>query len=112
MLALGAPRATTARGRQRWQEPCPLTLVGDADAAPGGRKETAPAVVSAEGCQRAQVVSSLLAGAAVGSLGGSGLADSFGRRTTLLLDAVGEYVVSGRQVPSSWIWRRLTRRPA
>jgi Trk K+ transport system NAD-binding subunit len=32
--------------------------------------------------------------------------------TTLLLDAVGEYVVSGRQVPSSWIWRRLTRRPA
>lgn len=36
----------------------------------------------------AQVVSSLLAGAAVGSLGGSGLADTFGRRTTLLLDAV------------------------
>ena len=35
-----------------------------------------------------QVVSSLLAGAAVGSLGGSGLADSFGRRTTLLLDAL------------------------
>jgi voltage-gated potassium channel len=32
--------------------------------------------------------------------------------TTLLLDAVGEYVVSGRHVPSSWIWRRLTRRPA
>ena len=37
---------------------------------------------------RAQVVSSLLAGAAVGSLGGSGLADTFGRRTTLLLDAL------------------------
>jgi MFS family permease len=34
-----------------------------------------------------QVVSSLLAGAAVGSLGGSGLADSLGRKTTLLLDA-------------------------
>ncbi|KAK9825443.1 hypothetical protein WJX81_000012 [Elliptochloris bilobata] len=34
------------------------------------------------------VVSSLLAGAAVGSLGGSGLADTFGRRTTLLLDAL------------------------
>ncbi|HEY6748191.1 MAG TPA: NAD-binding protein [Mycobacteriales bacterium] len=32
--------------------------------------------------------------------------------TTLLVDAVGEYVVSGRQVPSSWIWRRLSRRPA
>lgn len=31
---------------------------------------------------------------------------------TLLVDAVGEYVVSGRLVPSSWIWRRLTRRPA
>jgi Trk K+ transport system NAD-binding subunit len=31
---------------------------------------------------------------------------------TLVQDAVGEYVVSGRQVPSSWIWRRLTRRPA
>ncbi len=29
--------------------------------------------------------------------------------TTLLLDAVGEYVVSGRHVPSSWIWRRLDR---
>ena len=36
----------------------------------------------------AQVVSSLLAGAAVGSLAGSGLADQFGRRTTLLIDAV------------------------
>lgn len=35
-----------------------------------------------------QVVSSLLAGAAVGSLGGSGLADSLGRKTTLLLDAI------------------------
>jgi MFS family permease len=33
------------------------------------------------------VVSSLLAGAAVGSLSGSGLADSLGRKTTLLLDA-------------------------
>lgn len=31
---------------------------------------------------------------------------------TLLQDAVGEYVISGRQVPSSWIWRRLSRRPA
>ena len=36
----------------------------------------------------AQVVSSLLAGAAVGSLAGSGLADSLGRKTALLLDAV------------------------
>ena len=35
-----------------------------------------------------QVVSSLLAGAAVGSLAGSGLADSLGRKTALLLDAV------------------------
>lgn len=35
-----------------------------------------------------QVVSSLLAGAAVGSLCGSGLADSLGRKTTLLLDAI------------------------
>lgn len=35
-----------------------------------------------------QVVSSLLAGAAVGSLAGSGLADSLGRRRAFLLDAV------------------------
>ena len=32
--------------------------------------------------------------------------------TTILLDTVAEYVVSGRHVPSSWIWRRLTRHPA
>jgi len=31
--------------------------------------------------------------------------------TTLLLETVGAYVVSGRHVPSSWIWRRLTRYP-
>ena len=35
-----------------------------------------------------QVVSSLLAGAAVGSLGGSGLADSLGRKATLLLTSI------------------------
>jgi voltage-gated potassium channel len=29
--------------------------------------------------------------------------------TTLMVDAVPEYLVSGRRVPSSWIWRRLTR---
>jgi Trk K+ transport system NAD-binding subunit len=29
--------------------------------------------------------------------------------TSLLLETVGEYVVSGRRVPSSWIWRRLSR---
>lgn len=34
------------------------------------------------------MVSSLLAGAAAGSLGGSGLADSLGRRKAFLLDAV------------------------
>ncbi|HEX2075556.1 MAG TPA: NAD-binding protein [Geodermatophilus sp.] len=28
--------------------------------------------------------------------------------TTLVVDAVREYVVTGRRVPSSWIWRRLT----
>jgi voltage-gated potassium channel len=28
---------------------------------------------------------------------------------TLLLETVAEYVVSGRHVPSSWIWRRLSR---
>ena len=28
---------------------------------------------------------------------------------TLLLETVAEYIVSGRNVPSSWIWRRLTR---
>jgi hypothetical protein len=34
---------------------------------------------------------------------------------TLLFEAVTEYVFSGRRVPSSWIWRRLSRyeaRPA
>ncbi|TFV64581.1 potassium transporter TrkA [Geodermatophilus sp. DF01-2] len=29
--------------------------------------------------------------------------------TTLVVDAVREYVVTGRRVPSSWIWRRLSR---
>jgi voltage-gated potassium channel len=32
--------------------------------------------------------------------------------TTLLVETVAEYVVSGRHVPSSWIWRRLTRTEA
>jgi voltage-gated potassium channel len=32
--------------------------------------------------------------------------------TILEVDAVREYVVSGRRVPSSWIWRRLRPRPA
>jgi len=31
--------------------------------------------------------------------------------STLMLDDVGAYVVSGRHVPSSWIWRRLTTGP-
>lgn len=30
---------------------------------------------------------------------------------TLQVDAAREYVVSGRQVPSSWVWRKLTHRP-
>ncbi len=29
--------------------------------------------------------------------------------TTLLVDGVAEYLVTGRQVPTSWIWRRLSR---
>ena len=29
--------------------------------------------------------------------------------TTLMVDAVPEYVIHGRHVPSSWIWRRLAR---
>jgi hypothetical protein len=32
--------------------------------------------------------------------------------TLLVVDAALEYVVSGRRVPSSWIWRRLSRTPA
>jgi Trk K+ transport system NAD-binding subunit len=32
--------------------------------------------------------------------------------STLLVDATREYVVRGRHVPSSWVWRKLTRRPA
>ena len=31
--------------------------------------------------------------------------------TILFVDAVLEYVVTGRRVPSSWIWRRLSRGP-
>ena len=30
---------------------------------------------------------------------------------TMLLDATSEYVIYGRHVPSSWIWRRFTRQP-
>jgi len=29
--------------------------------------------------------------------------------TIVLVDGVLEYVVTGRRVPSSWIWRRLSR---
>lgn len=29
-------------------------------------------------------------------------------QTTLVVEATMEYVISGRQVPVSWIWRRLT----
>ncbi|MEX5719454.1 potassium channel family protein [Geodermatophilus maliterrae] len=29
--------------------------------------------------------------------------------TTLLVDGIAEYLVTGRQVPTSWIWRRLSR---
>ncbi|SFK97814.1 potassium channel family protein [Geodermatophilus ruber] len=32
--------------------------------------------------------------------------------TTLLVDGVLEYLVTGQRVPSSWIWRRLRRGPA
>ncbi len=32
--------------------------------------------------------------------------------TILFVDAVREYVVTGRRVPSSWIWRKLSRTPA
>jgi Trk K+ transport system NAD-binding subunit len=31
--------------------------------------------------------------------------------TILFVDGVREYVVTGRRVPSSWIWRKLTRTP-
>jgi voltage-gated potassium channel len=32
--------------------------------------------------------------------------------TTTLLDATAEYVLYDRHIPSSWIWRRLTRKEA
>jgi voltage-gated potassium channel len=32
--------------------------------------------------------------------------------STLLIDATREYVLHNRHVPSSWIWRKLTRRTA
>jgi voltage-gated potassium channel len=31
-------------------------------------------------------------------------------KTTLAVEAVMQYVVSGLLVPSSWVWRRLSRR--
>ena len=31
---------------------------------------------------------------------------------TLIVDAVREYVVSGRRVPSGWLWRKVSGRPA
>ena len=31
---------------------------------------------------------------------------------TLIVDAVREYVVSGRRVPQSWLWRKVRRTPA
>jgi hypothetical protein len=31
---------------------------------------------------------------------------------TLVVDAVREYVVTGRRVPSSWLWRKVTGSPA
>ena len=31
--------------------------------------------------------------------------------TTTLLDATAEYVLYERHIPSSWIWRRFTRKP-
>ena len=32
--------------------------------------------------------------------------------TTTLLDATAEYVLFDRHIPSSWVWRRLTRKPS
>lgn len=32
--------------------------------------------------------------------------------TTLLVDSVPEYLVTGRRVPSSWVWRKISRQPA
>jgi hypothetical protein len=32
--------------------------------------------------------------------------------STLLIDATREYVLTGRHVPSSWVWRTLSRRSA
>ena len=32
--------------------------------------------------------------------------------TTLLVDSVPEYLVTGRRVPSGWVWRKLSRQPA
>jgi hypothetical protein len=32
--------------------------------------------------------------------------------TTLVVDAVRAYVTTGRRVPSSWVWRALTRTPS
>lgn len=57
------------------------------------------------------VVSSVLAGAAVGSLGGSGLADAWGRRKTLLVDAapllVGAFICAAATGPASMIFGRF-----
>jgi sugar porter (SP) family MFS transporter len=57
------------------------------------------------------VVSSVLAGAAVGSLGGSGLADAWGRRKTLLADAapllVGALICAAATGPAGMIFGRF-----
>ncbi len=34
-----------------------------------------------------------------------------GVETTLLVDGVADYLVTGRRVPSGWVWRKLTRTP-
>ena len=59
-----------------------------------------------------QVVSSCLAGAAVGSLTGSGLADSFGRRKALILAAAPIFIGCLLSATASNLWGMVAGRVA
>jgi voltage-gated potassium channel len=88
--------------------------LGDLTRDPADRDEQLPAVpllvLRGDECTLAPAADFVLAGSDEILLAGRHSARS-ALDSTLMLDDVGEYVVSGRHVPSSWIWRRLTSGP-
>jgi Trk K+ transport system NAD-binding subunit len=98
-----AVRAWLASGRAR---------LGDLMRDPANRQEQLPAVpllvLRGEDCALAPDGDFVLAADDEILLAGRPAARRL-LETTLLLETVAEYVVSGRHVPSSWIWRRLSR---